>query len=150
MNNMKKIAIQCYNNTDWLTDTDFIILTLTDKDIEEIKNIQQVLKENFPDYNAEVTLYNKNFNVYSVSMIKSWYSQELNNWFETPEDSKDDHIILTEDFDYDSLPDSETENDIRLDTTILTVNKNTIQCKCYGKYDSSIEVYSEDININEL
>ncbi len=147
---MKKIAIQAYNNTDWLCDTDFIILTLTNKEIEEIKNIQKVLNENFPDYNAQVTLYNRNFNVYSDSMTRSYYSQELNNWFETPEDKKDDYIILTEDFDYDSLPDSETENDIRLDTTILLVNKNTILCKCYGKYDGSIEVYSDEININEL
>lgn len=44
---MKRIAIQAYNNTDWLTDTDFIILDLTKDEIKEIKDINKSLNTIF-------------------------------------------------------------------------------------------------------
>ena len=148
---MKRFLIKCYNNSNWLSDTNFIILTLDEKQIKDIENIQDRLRKCFPTEFAEVHLYNMDFEVYSWDMTKSYYSEEILNWINTPNDSQEEVILLEDNnFDYSSILDSESENDIVLDTYMLKVRKNTIQCICYPKYDGSVEIFSEEININEL
>lgn len=144
-----KIAIKAYNDTDWLTDTDFIILNLTGDNIKEINNIQSKLKKHLNDYSCQVQLYNIDFKVYSENTLRSFWSNELREWIETPSDSRNECILLKEVWNYDDIPTSESENDVRLDTYMLIINKNKIWCKCYIKYGSG-EIYSQEIAINEL
>ena len=144
-----KLAIRSYNNSDYISDTDFIILNLTDDNIKEINKIQSLLKEHLADYYSQVTFYSVDFEVYSEDTLKSYWSNELREWIETPSDSRDEYIILTEDWDYESIPNSYDENDIRLDLYSIKVNKNHIWCKCYTKYDN-VEIYTQEINIKEL
>jgi hypothetical protein len=144
---MKRILIKAYNNSEYITDTDFVILNLSDENRQQIKDIQNRLKKHFPDVFAEVHLYNQDFEVYSDDMTVDSYSKEILNWINS---KQEEYTILTKDFNYDDIPNSETINDIRLDTYILKVYSNTIRCVCYPKYDGNVEVFSEEININEL
>jgi hypothetical protein len=146
---MKKILIKCYNNSDWLSDTDFIILNISNETIKEIKNIQDRLNKCFPIEHAEVHLYNQDFEVYSYDSI---LSNKIIDFMEPDNDMKLSEYLILEnnDIDYNSLIKSETINDVRLSTYMLKVYKNIIRCICYPKYDGSIEIYSDEININEL
>lgn len=147
---MKRIAIQAYNNTDWLNDTDFIILHLTEGEIESLKIKQNQLKEHFPNDNVEIKLYNKNYEVYSENTNPNYFSDEIVNWLNLNPNKRPEYIILKDNnLDYNIIPTSEAENDARLDTYMLLVNKVGIYCKCYTKYGSD-EIYTNEININDL
>lgn len=142
--------IKCYNNSDWLSDTDFIILTLNEEQIKDIENIQDRLRKCFPTEFAEVHLYGIDFEVYSANVDEKYLNGQIIDWLDIPKDRPEYIILRNDNFQYDIIPTSEDENDIILNTYMLKVCKNTIQCMCYAKYDGSIEICSEEININEL
>ena len=146
---MKRIAIKAYNNDEYLTDTDFIILNLSENKIDEIKHLQSKLQKHFFTYSAQVKLYNIDFKVHTYN---AELNKEIVEWMEPNNVLKETEYIFLKDsqFDYESLATSEDENDVRLDTYILIVTKDTIWCKCYAKYNGNIEVYSSEVNINEL
>lgn len=143
-----KIAIKAYNNTDWLTDTDYIILNLSEDTIKDIKDIQAKLAKHFAQYNVDVTLFNSDFTVHSSYSEESILPEQLTKWLDIPDNSPD-YIILSEDFDYNNIPSSESINDVRLNSYMLIIGSHSFYCKCYGKYDGTIEVYSESIDIIE-
>lgn len=145
---MKRIAIQSYNNTEWLTDTDFIILTLQDYEIEALKVKQDRLKKYFPDEHVEIHLYNINYEVYSADADPSYLNNQIIDWLNT--ENRPEYIILKEDnLQYELIPTSEDENDIRLDTYMIVINKAGIFCRLYTKYGGD-EIYTNEINLNEL
>lgn len=144
-----KIAIKAYNNTDWLTDTDYVILDLPEDIIEKIQDIQANLVKHFAEYTVDVTLYHANFTVHSSYSEESILPEQLTKWLDIPDNSPD-YIILSEDFDYNNIPDSQSLNEVSLSLYMLVIDSNSIYCKCYGKYDGSIEVFSKSINIDDL
>lgn len=144
-----KIAIKAYNNTDWLTDTDYVILDLPEDIIEKIQDIQANLVKHFAEYTVDVTLHHANFTVHSSYSEESILPEQLTKWLDIPDNSPD-YIILSEDFDYNNIPDSQSINEVRLNLYMLVIDSNSIYCKCYGKHDGSIEVFSKSINIDEL
>lgn len=147
---MKKIAIQAYNNTDWLCDTDFIILTLTNEQLEDLKLKQSQLKELFPNDHVEIHSFNYNYDVYSANVDRSYLNDEIMDWLDLEPNKRPEYIILKDDsLNYDIIPTSEEENDIRLDTYMIVLNKIGIFCKLYTKY-SGDEIYTNEININKL
>lgn len=147
---MKKIAIKAYNNSDWLSNTDFILLNLSDNLLTQITNIQNILKNHFDLIRAEVHLYNQDFDVYSQELDVKFMSPRLLDWVNCHSSTRTDYCFLEKDFDFSEIPTSESFNDVRLDTYILKIFKNTIQCKCYLKHDGNVEIWSDEININEL
>lgn len=144
---MKRYLVKCNNNTDWLSDTDFMILTLHDDEIENIENIQNRLNKCFPENSAEVHIHFIDFEVYSSNTDEKYLPTEIINFINSEDEYKD---ISNLKWDFSTIPISEDENNARLDTYMLKIYKNTIQCVCYGKHDGSIEVFSSEININEL
>lgn len=133
-----KFLIQAFNNTDCLTDTDWVLLELSDKHVETIHNIQGIFNKYLPDTTCVGKLYNMNFTVHSDDTIREFPQlEELIN-------SEADLMIIPEGFDIVNIPTSES---IRLDGYIVSIEKETIQCICYGKYDGSIEVFSDDIKV---
>lgn len=134
-----KYLIKATNNSDWLGDTDYVLLELSDKDIFTIHDIQGIFKKHLPDTTCVAKLYNMSFTVHSEDDIID------NPILEELIESKADPMIIPEDFDISTIPTSEGINDIPLDCFIVSVEKGTIQCICYGKYDSSIQVFSDDI-----
>ena len=138
-----KIAIKCYNNQDWLGDTDFMILNIDKEFIKELKKLSDKLTTSFKDYDTEIKFYNKDFQVYSNT------TENLSIELEEFIDSNDEFKILNDNgFSYEDLKTSEFYNDVKLDTYMLVLGKNYFFLKCYGKHDGSIEVYSNDINLN--
>ncbi len=145
-----KIAITAYNNTDWLTDTDFIILNLTEDEIKEIKDLNKSLNTIFPNNYAEVHLYNKNYEVYSANVDPAYLSNEIIDWLHIDSEKRPEYIVLDDQhLHYESIPTSEDENDVRLDTHMLIITKEGFYCKCYTKYGSE-EIYTQEININSI
>ena len=134
-----KYLIKAFDNTDWMTDADWVLLELSDEDIKTIHDIQDIFKKHLPDTTCVAKLYNMSFTVHSEDdIIDNPILEELIK-------SKADPMIIPEDFDISTIPTSEGINDIPLDCFIVSVGKGTIQCICYGKYDGTIEVFSEDI-----
>ena len=135
-----RILARASNNSDWLSDTDFVILGLSNEELERIKNAQSKLKEHFPDENCRVHMYNIKAEVYSIDTLE--YIEELKSFVK---DFESDFIVLPTGFITD-IPNSETLNDIRLET-FLVVMKDCIRVMGFPSYDNSVEIYSADIVI---
>ncbi len=136
-----KFLIEAFNNTDWMGDTNYVLLELSDKDIKTIHEIQDVFNKYLPDTTCVGKLYNMSFTVHSEDTIREF--PQLDELIE----SQVDPMIIPEGFDIKDIPDSESINDIRLEGYIVSIRKGSIQCICYGKYDGSIEVFTDDIEV---
>jgi hypothetical protein len=138
-----RFLIKAYNNTDWMSDTDWILLQLSDKDIEDIYSIQKVFKEHLSEISCSASLFNKNFIVISNDTLSEYpelynFTYEYNNPIIIPDSIE---INLKE------IPQSDTINEIRLTGYVIKIYKNVIICTCYGKYDNNIEVFSDELMV---
>ncbi len=131
-----KIIIRADNDSEWLDNTNFIILSLSDEDISKIKDIQQKMIDTFPYLHCIVNLYDIDFKVYDEETIIG-----IPELCKIAEDYKLDTTTIPDDFDTESIPDYEKINGERLDG-FIEVSKDHIQCLANPKHDGSVEVFS--------
>lgn len=132
-----KILTKAYNNTDWLAGTDLIIWNLDEQLIKEIKLKSTQLIEHFPNDFIEIRKYNIDFEVYSLTDIDP---RIINNFIKS---GKDFQII-------EKNLKLKKEYDVKLSTYLLKITKNYISLLCHGRYDSCIEIYSDELLIKDL
>lgn len=146
MNNIKYIILKGDNNSEWYCDNSFAILKLTPENIEEIKSLQNKLKEHFNNYQVNIKLYNLYFTWYSVeedNLLDSVSSEKIVEWFESEQNPK--LIDLTEN-DLSLLIPSNSEP---LDFNTAVILKDSMYLKTDFKYDSE-ELFTEEFDLIAL
>lgn len=132
-----KILTKAYNNTDWLAGTDLIIWNLDKHLLSEIKLKSAQMIEHFPNDFIEIRKYNIDFEVYSLTDKNP---RIINNFIKS---GKEFQII-------EKNLKLKKEYDAELSTYLLKITKNSVSLLCYGKYDSCIEIYSDELLIKDL
>ncbi len=138
---MKRFVLKCTCNES-INGFDFIILTLSDKDIVQIKEVYHKIRDHFDDVFVEASFLDKDFDVY---VLDSNTPSEIKEFM----DSDKDYMELT--VDTSLLRKSESVNGVGLNGPVLGLTKDGVSCWTITRYGEEITVSSRGIiDINKI
>jgi hypothetical protein len=138
---MKRFILKCTCNEN-INGFDFIILTLSDEDIVQIKKTYHKIRDHFDGIFVAASFPDKDFNVY---VLDSNTPSEIKEFMS----SDKDYMELT--VDTSLLRKSESVNGIGLDGPVLGLTKDGVSCWTITKYGEEITVSSRGIiDINKI
>lgn len=131
-----KLIMKAYNNDDYWC-VDYCVLNFTDDLKERIKKIKEFTEQYKGEGYINITIYGVDFSFHEMDESP----QTILDWFET-KDQPDQFIEIGE----EQLP----THELRQDTFAVKVSNAGITLHSYGKYDSSIEFYTDTIFFETL